>query len=84
MKTFQALMAVALLPLLTACEGWQDFELDPYLPTVTFDNLEILDVNWEGVEADFVFNVNNPNPVDVIYDQTPKITPKHPNPGHKP
>ena len=65
MKTFQALMAVALLPLLTACEGWQDFELDPYLPTVTFDNLEILDVKWEGVEADFVFNVNNPNPVDV-------------------
>lgn len=65
MKTSRALVALSLLPLLTACEGWEDFELDPYLPTVTFENLEVLDVNWDGVEADFVFNVNNPNPVDV-------------------
>ena len=65
MKISRALMALSLLPLLTACEGWEDFELDPYLPTVTFENLDVLDVTWEGVEADFVFNVNNPNPIDV-------------------
>jgi LEA14-like dessication related protein len=65
MKFPRALMALSLLPLLTACEGWEDFELDPYLPTVTFENLDVLDVTWDGVEADFVFNVNNPNPVDV-------------------
>ncbi|MFT5583592.1 MAG: LEA14-like dessication related protein [Cognaticolwellia sp.] len=65
MKTSRALVAISLLPLLTACEGWEDFELDPYLPTVTFENLEVLDVDWDGVEADFVFNVNNPNPIDV-------------------
>lgn len=65
MKTARALLALSLLPLLTACEGWEDFELDPYLPTVTFENLDVQAVDWDGVEADFVFNVNNPNPVDV-------------------
>jgi LEA14-like dessication related protein len=54
---------------LTACEGWEDFELDPYLPKVSFHSLEVIDVDWDGVQADFIFEVDNPNPVDVSMDR---------------
>ncbi len=57
-------LALALLAL-TGCEGWEDFELDPYMPTVSFQRVDVHGVDWEGVDADFVFDVNNPNPVDV-------------------
>jgi LEA14-like dessication related protein len=53
------------LLVLTGCEGWEDFELDPYMPTVSFQRVDVLAVDWEGVDADFVFDVENPNPVDV-------------------
>ena len=55
-------LALALLPLTTlvGCE-----EIQPYLPTVSFDRLDVLDVDWGGIDSDFIFNVNNPNPVDI-------------------
>jgi len=59
------LAPLILVPLLTACEGWEDFELDPYLPKVAFQRLDVIAVDWQGVDADFVFDVENPNPVDV-------------------
>ncbi|MBN1336089.1 MAG: LEA type 2 family protein [Deltaproteobacteria bacterium] len=49
-----------LLPLLAACS-----ELDPYLPTVTFDRLDVKSVDWAEISTDFVFRVDNPNPVEV-------------------
>ncbi|MED5369452.1 MAG: LEA type 2 family protein [Myxococcota bacterium] len=61
----RALAVLSLLPALTACEGWEDVNLDPYKPTVSFQDLDVNDVNWEGVDADFVFAVENPNPVSV-------------------
>ena len=62
----RCLLAIVAVASLTGCvEGWEDFELDPYLPTVTFQRLDVLAVDWDGVDADFVFDVHNPNPVDV-------------------
>ena len=58
-------LPLILVPMLTACEGWEDFELEPYLPTVSFQRLDVIAVDWDGVDADFVFDVENPNPVDV-------------------
>lgn len=53
--------AVLLLPLLTtACE-----ELDPFLPTVTFDTLAVDAIDFQGAEVDFVFQVDNPNPLEI-------------------
>ncbi|HJN75474.1 MAG TPA: LEA type 2 family protein [Myxococcota bacterium] len=59
------LFPLVLVPLLTACEGWEDFELDPYLPKVSFQRIDVLAVDWDGVDADFLFDVDNPNPIDV-------------------
>lgn len=65
-RAWRPVVAVIALSGLTACtSGWEDFELDPYLPTVTFSDLNVNDVDWDGVQADFVFDVENPNPVDV-------------------
>ena len=53
--------ALLLLPLLTTgCE-----EIEPFLPTVAFDTLQMQRVDFEGAEADFVFEVQNPNPVQI-------------------
>ncbi len=56
-------MSHRLLPLLALLSGCS--ELDPYLPTVTFDRLDVQSVNWTQVSTDFVFLVDNPNPVEV-------------------
>ena len=63
-KPTSSALALTLLAL-TGCEGWEDFELDPYMPTVSFQRVEVRGVDWDGIDADFVFDVNNPNPVDV-------------------
>lgn len=54
-----ALLAPVLL-LSTGCEV-----LGEYLPTVAFDRLDVQAVDWEGADADFVFVVQNPNPVEI-------------------
>lgn len=51
--------ALALIGL-TGCS-----ELDPYLPTVTFDRFEVNDLSFEDIDTDFVFKVNNPNPINI-------------------
>ena len=61
----KALASILALGILTGCEGWEDFELDPYMPKVSFQRVDVLAVDWDGVDADFVFDVENPNPVDV-------------------
>lgn len=56
-----ALASVVALALpLGGCE-----EIDPYLPKARFDRLDVKSVTFEAVEADFVFAVDNPNPVDI-------------------
>ena len=47
---------------LVACEN---FNLSDYLPTVAYDELSLARVDWDGVDGDFVFVVDNPNPIDV-------------------
>jgi LEA14-like dessication related protein len=55
---FAGLMLIA--PWLVACE-----ELEPYLPEVRFDTMDVRDINFDRVDADFVFQVSNPNPIDI-------------------
>lgn len=43
------------------CNG----ELDPYLPTIAFERLDVNAVDWETADTNFVFKVDNPNPVDI-------------------
>lgn len=57
------LRPLALAPALllgTGCEV-----LSEYLPTVAFDRLDVDSVDWDGASADFVFKIDNPNPIEV-------------------
>ena len=52
-----ALLSFALL---AGCE-----QIQPFLPTVRFDRLDVKGLDWEHIETDFVFAVDNPNPVEI-------------------
>ncbi len=39
--------------------------LDPYKPKVTFKKVGLRDINWEEVDLNLVFKVENPNPLKV-------------------
>lgn len=54
-----ALPAVAVF--LSGCTGGGDFSA--YFPTVKFDKLQLTALDWEHIDVDFLFNVDNPNPV---------------------
>jgi LEA14-like dessication related protein len=54
------LLLVPFLALSVGCE-----ELEPYMPQVRFDQLEVKDINFERADVDFVFQVENPNPVEI-------------------
>jgi hypothetical protein len=49
--------------LLLGCAGGAD--LSPFLPKVTFNRLELVDLSFEHIDVDFVFDVENPNPVGI-------------------
>lgn len=51
-----------MLALLLGCVGG---DLSPYLPTVTFNRLELKDLDFERVDVDFVFDFKNPNAIDI-------------------
>jgi hypothetical protein len=60
-RPFHLLAATAtLLALGTGCE-----EIEPFLPTVAFQALEPEEITFERAKVDFVFAVDNPNPVEV-------------------
>jgi LEA14-like dessication related protein len=40
-------------------------ELDDYLPKLRFDTLEVDNIDFQEANVDFVFQVDNPNPVEV-------------------
>jgi LEA14-like dessication related protein len=52
-----------LVPLLGSSVGCA--ELEAFLPTVNFDTMRVRDIDFERAEVDFVFQVDNPNPVQV-------------------
>ncbi len=52
-----------LLLLVGLCAGCA--ELDPYLPKVKFEELRVNDIDFEKADVDFVFNVENPNPLEI-------------------
>ena len=45
---------------LTGCS-----ELEPFLPKVKFDKLSVRDISFQEANVDFVFSIENPNPVNV-------------------
>lgn len=55
---------VALTSLAAGCEALQDF-----VPRVAFDRLEVDDLDFESIDAGFVFRVDNPNPIAVRLDR---------------
>lgn len=55
---------IALLPLLAACE-----ELSEITPKVQFNTLRVQEIDFQEVSADFVFSVDNPNPIPVSLDR---------------
>jgi LEA14-like dessication related protein len=40
-------------------------ELEPFLPKVKFDKLSVRDITFQEANVDFVFSIENPNPVGV-------------------
>lgn len=44
----------------SGCDQVADF-----LPTVSFDGLEVRSIDWEEADVDFVFSVNNPHPISI-------------------
>lgn len=52
-------LALSILALSTGCEGGD------YLPSIAFDRLDVKDLTWDDVESDFVFKVDNPNPLSI-------------------
>ncbi|MFT7520312.1 MAG: LEA14-like dessication related protein [Kiritimatiellia bacterium] len=53
-------LALPAILLLSGCD-----ELQQLVPTVRFDTMRVIAVDFDHIEADFVFQVDNPNPVDI-------------------
>lgn len=51
--------------LLTGC----GVDLSAFLPTVRFDRMDVSDIDFEHIDTDFVFAVDNPNPVGAPVDR---------------
>ncbi len=54
----------ALIPALLLA-GTGCAELEQFMPTVNFDTMRVRDVDFEGAAVDFVFRIDNPNPISV-------------------
>ncbi len=50
--------------LATGCTGLGG-SISEFIPTVKFNRLELTDISFEDLSIDFVFDVHNPNPVDI-------------------
>lgn len=61
MRIFRSsLVVVTTLSLSTGCE-----DIEPYLPTVSFERLRVDTIDFEHAQVAFEFAVDNPNPVDI-------------------
>jgi LEA14-like dessication related protein len=54
---------IAGLLLLTWGAGCE--QLEPYEPKVSFDRFDVKDIDFQRIDTDFVFNVDNPDPIDI-------------------
>jgi len=54
-----------ILTLLFGCDG----EFEAFVPTVRFNRLELRGIDFERIDVDFVFDVDNPNPVGMPLDR---------------
>ncbi|MCO4744988.1 MAG: LEA type 2 family protein [Proteobacteria bacterium] len=61
MTTAQRLLSVSLL--LAVSVGCD--EIEQFTPDVRFDRFDVEDINFQGASVDFVFQVDNPNPVEL-------------------
>lgn len=48
--------------LLLGCTGG---DFSAFVPTVKFQRLDLTSINFERINVDFVFDVDNPNPIDI-------------------
>ena len=63
----QRLLLIGSILGLTGCANGKGF-LSGFVPSVEFERLEVIDIDFEHVETDFVFNIDNPNPVGFRID----------------
>jgi LEA14-like dessication related protein len=57
---------IPFLFLATGCEViTQNPYLSPFLPTIKFDQLKVNSVDFQKIDTEFVFSVDNPNPVGI-------------------
>lgn len=40
-------------------------ELEPFLPTVSFERLDVQEISFERIDTNFVFAIDNPNPISI-------------------
>lgn len=52
-------------PLAMSMSACSDIAFEDFFPTVRFDTMRVSELSFESIEADFVFQVDNPNPVQV-------------------
>lgn len=67
MRLRTILLTVPLALGLVGCPKLGDLgsALEPFMPKVTFNKVGLRDINWEQVDVNLVFNVENPNPLKV-------------------
>lgn len=53
-------------PALVACQG---LDLGDLVPRVNFERFDVHTLDWDGADVDFVFKVENPNPVGFTVDR---------------
>ena len=51
--------------LLLGCGGSGGSDLSQFVPTVKFNRLDLTDISFEDLSVDFVFDVHNPDPVNL-------------------
>jgi LEA14-like dessication related protein len=66
MKSFKSISLISLAIMGTGCEAIKDNPyLSQFLPTVAFDGLQVNHVTFEEVDTEFLFAIDNPNPVGI-------------------
>ena len=63
----RTVLLVVLVPLLGSCALLQSLglALDPYKPTISFKSMDLRSIDFSQATVDFVFTVDNPNPMSV-------------------
>jgi len=57
-------MTTKIVPLLLVFSAGCD-QIQPFLPTVRFKDLEVQDIDFQHADVNFVFSVDNPDPIDI-------------------